>query len=545
MRPTLVTPEIIEGYLDAGHWSRETMLDRYGAYAAEHPDVTACRDGNESRTWSELDAASDRLAACLVALGIERDATALVQMPSSCRELVLRVGLKKAGIIGAFAPMQWRRKELAYVRERIDPSLIVMSRRQADEDVIAWLDGSIANMSAPVHRLDVTGAASESWLGWRETLDHPASDDARSSLAGRRFAFDEISLITASSGTSGLAKLCEWPEGAQVCQAHVICERMGISDGDNIGIFAPTSGAAGLIGWMATWAVRASCTFPENYRAPTLLDLVPQAGITVGTTVPVILARLAQEPLESRDLSSLRMIRVGTAAANMDAARSFERRTGCRVVVASGSMECTGFGHADPGESMDLRLDGSVGLPLRGCRIRIEDEHGHEQPAGVPGELKVTAPFASSGYWKDPEATAAVWSDGWYATGDIGVVDANGRLTLLGRLKDAINRSGHKILAAEVEKEIARHPDVFECAVVAAPDREYGEVPWAFVQTRAAAALDAAALAEFLRQHGLATYKVPVRFVEVDAFPRVAGNKIDKKALLPLALPDDAQRDTR
>ncbi len=153
-------------------------------------------------------------------------------------------------------------------------------------------------------------------------------------------------------------------------------------------------------------------------------------------------------------------------------------------------------------------------------------------PAGTSGELLVTAPFSSSGYWRDPEATSAVWSDGWYSTGDVGVLDENGRLTLLGRLKDTINRSGHKILPAEVEHEIAQLPEVFECSVVAAPDREYGQVPWAFIQMRDGNVLDDEAIAGALRDSGLADYKIPVRFLEVDAFPRINDNKIDKKALL-------------
>jgi acyl-coenzyme A synthetase/AMP-(fatty) acid ligase len=202
-------------------------------------------------------------------------------------------------------------------------------------------------------------------------------------------------------------------------------------------------------------------------------------------------------------------------------------------------MESTGFGHANVTEPNEIRLDGSVGLPLDGCRLRIDDEHGNPLPASTSGELKVCAPFSSSGYWKDPETTASVWSDGWYATGDIGVLDGNGRLTLLGRLKDTINRSGHKILPAEVEQEIMGHPDVMECSVVAAPDREYGQVPWAFVQMRTGFAFDADTLAQTIRDSGLASYKIPARFIEVAEFPRISDNKIDKKTLLKMAVTKD------
>jgi acyl-CoA synthetase (AMP-forming)/AMP-acid ligase II len=536
MRPFLVTPDIIDGYLDAGHWTRETMVDRYRSHAVEHPDRVACRDAETAYSWTELDAATDRLAAHLIDLGLTRDSTALIQIPSTCREILLRVALKKTGIIAIFVPLQWRRRELAYVWDRIDPGLIVMPSDRMETDVGNWLDDMIADTADTRHRLDMAATPSDGWTGWHDLLDRPATDDTLVQIADRQFRFDEISLVTASSGTSGLAKLCEWPEGAQVFMSRVLQERMAITGDDTTGIFAPMSGAAGLMMWMISWTVPCATAFPDDYKPATLLNLVADTGITVGTTVPVILARLAQEPPGGRDLSSLRLMRVGTAAADMDSARTFEDRTGCHVIIASGSMECTGFGHANVTEPKEIRLDGSVGLPLLGCRLRIDDQHGSALPAGTSGELKVCAPFSSSGYWKDPETTASVWSDGWYATGDIGVLDDNGRLTLLGRIKDTINRSGHKILPAEVEREIMGHPDVVECSVVAAPDREYGQVPWAFVQMHPGCAFNAETLAGTIRDNGFASYKIPTRFIEVAEFPRISDNKIDKKALLETAL---------
>jgi len=537
MRPSLLKSEDIETYLNAGHWSRETMLHRYATFAAKFPNTVACRDQTESYTWAELESVTDCLAANLIELGLDRDERALVQIPSSCREVVLRIGLKKAGIIGAFAPLQWRRKELEYVLERITPRLIVMSQNLANSSEFAWLDSATENVLCPAHRIGVGSTPLENWLTWNDMLKRPSNGDSFNNFAHRPFKFNEISLITVSSGTSSLAKLCEWPEGAQMCLSRVLGERLGITKDDNVGIFAPMSGAAGLVVWMVSGTIPCTFTFSGNYNAAELLNLVQQFQITVGTTVPVILARLAQESLRSYDLSSLRILRVGTAAADIGSAKSFEVQTGCKVIVASGSMECPGFGHASADEPKHARLNGSVGLPLRGCRLRIEDDQGNSLPAGTYGELKVSAPFASSGYWDDTEMTAAVWSKGWYATGDIGFLDNEGRLTLNGRIKEIINRSGHKILPTEVEKEIRRHPDIFECAVVSAPDKEYGEVPWAFVQLRSGCTLDLGIFPEVLKENGIASYKIPSRFIEIADFPRVSGNKIDKKVLLQMAPP--------
>ncbi|MBK18998.1 MAG: hypothetical protein CMM52_09210 [Rhodospirillaceae bacterium] len=532
MKPYLVTPEIIEEYLTAGHWSRETMVERYATYARDYPNECACRDTTEELNWDELDTISSHIAACFVELGISRDATALVQMPSNCREIVLRVAFKRAGIIGVFVPLQWRRKELDYVVRRVEPEITVISAEHIDTDARQCIEEA----SDDHLRVNIGSTQESGWTPWQDMLDGRPRQNSFENLAERQFKFDEISLITASSGTSGLAKLCEWPEGAQLCQSQVLCERMEITGEDRVGIFAPTAGAAGLMMWMISWTVPCCCYFPETYRAPALLDLVERCGITVGSTVPVILVRLTQEPLESRNLSSLRLMRVGTAATDMSTAISFEDRSGCRIVIASGSMECTGFGHAHVNESKELRLNGSVGLPLKGCRLQIEDGDGNVLPPGEIGELKVTAPFSSSGYWKDPDTTAQVWSNGWYATGDVGILDDNGRLTLKGRLKDTINRSGHKILPPELEHEISRLPEVIECSVVSGPDREYGQVPWAFIQMRKGFALDHENVVDALQRSGLASYKMPTRFFEVTDFPRINDSKIDKPALLELGL---------
>ena len=534
MKPSLLDREKIEAYLAAGYWTRETMVERYAAYARDFPGKIACRDAQEEITWRGLDERTDRIAANLIARGIERDTRALVQMASSNREMVLRIALKKAGIIGCFAPMQWRSKELGYAHQELAPGVIFSSPGAGRDEPNAWPDEA-AGVTARTLRVDLSEESPEGWLPWAELTRPPENAGALEEIASRAFRFDEISMITVSSGSSGFSKLCEWPEGAQMCLARANGARLCISEDDNVGVFAPMAGGAGLLVWVTSGMTPCAFTFPESYNARALLTLIESEKITVATTVPVILNRLAQEDLGSFDLSSLRAIRIGTAAADLDAARRFESLTGARVVLAAGSMETPGFAHAHFNEPAALRLNGSIGPPHRGCRWRIEDEEGNALPRGSVGHFKLSAPYASSGYWKDEDATRAVWSGGWNATGDIATIDEDGRLRLLGRSKEVINRSGQKILPVEVEREIAKHPDVFECAVVAAPDPEYGEAPWAFVQPHAGRSLDAEALAEALRTSGLATYKIPARFIELGEFPRVASDKIDKKALLQMA----------
>ena len=256
----------------------------------------------------------------------------------------------------------------------------------------------------------------------------------------------------------------------------------------------------------------------------------------MGTTVPVILNRLVKENLESYDLSLLRLMRVGTASTNMTVAKSFEERTGCKIIVASGSMEVPCFAHAHFAEPKRIRLDGSVGLPLEGGNLRIEDEDGNIMPTGSVGELKVSAPYASTGYWKDPAATEAVWSDGWFSTGDLGRIDHSGRLTLLGRKKEIINRSGLKIRPVEIEMQLLEDPSIMDCAVIAVPDKEYGEVAWAFVILNPKKHFTMEKAKELMLAKGIPAYKIPERIEALTDLPRINDNKIDKTYLKQLAI---------
>jgi len=522
------------------------MTDAYARFAKDFPNVIACCDSRGSFTWAQVESLSQQLSASLIRLGLDRDDRVLCQIPSDCREFILRIALKKAGLIGAFAAMQWRERELGYSLSKLAPAAVVMPLRFKGYDAQFTVESVRANAQEVRVWIDVDDTAVPGWFAFKDLLDAPVAATDEQSIVSRQFAFDEVSLVTTSSGTSGYSKLCEWPEAAQLCVGRGIADRLHISPEDRIGIFAPMSGAAGTLLWTVSGTYPCRHVFPSSYEPEALLGLAEKERLTVITTVPVILTRIAQSRPERFQLDALRAIRVGTAAAGKEVMRRVESACGCRVIPASGSMECPGFGHADINEPVDVRLDGSVGLPLPGGRLRIQNDAGKTLPAGEVGELAVSAPFASSGYWEDTEATRNAWKDascgGWYSTGDLGVLDANGRLTLVGRRNEVINRSGHKILPLEVERALSEHPDILDCAVVGAPDKEYGEVPWAFVQFKKGRRLDPSRLAELLRDRGMATYKLPARFIEVSDFPRVVDSKIDKKRLISDVLDSALQR---
>ena len=181
---------------------------------------------------------------------------------------------------------------------------------------------------------------------------------------------------------------------------------------------------------------------------------------------------------------------------------------------------------SDDGE----RRAGTVGKPLPGVDARILDEHGADVADGVTGELHVKSPTLFAGYWNRPDATKAAFRDGWFATGDLAVRSADGYYTLCGRRSDLIIAGGFNIYPREIEELLAEHPAVAEVAVVGSPDPVKGEVPVAFVVPRPDAGQDSSALVAWCRDR-LASFKVPREVRFLDALPRNAMGKVEKKRL--------------
>ena len=199
------------------------------------------------------------------------------------------------------------------------------------------------------------------------------------------------------------------------------------------------------------------------------LGAIAEHRVTRVAVVPTMLQYLLQAPLEDHDLSSLRYVASGAAALPQEAAREWERRTGSRVLEGYGCTEAmSAVSVTRPSEPPH---PGSVGRPVEGCEVRVEDDDGNEVPAGVPGEICVRGPNVMRGYWRQPDATEAVMAGGWLHTGDIGRRDADGFLYVIERKKDLIIRGGINVYPRDVEEVLAEHPDVAMVGVVGPPRR--------------------------------------------------------------------------
>jgi long-chain acyl-CoA synthetase len=238
------------------------------------------------------------------------------------------------------------------------------------------------------------------------------------------------------------------------------------------------------------------------------------------------------------DLSSLRVCTTGGSPVPGPVIRRFESISGVRVAQVYGATETCGQNVIEP--IAGLRREGAAGLPVGSSRIAIVDDAGTPLPAGEMGEVVIGGDCVALGYFGDPAATAAAFTPHGWKSGDVGYRDADGFLYVVDRKKDLIIAGGHNIQPLEVENVLYRHPDVAVCAVVGLPDAVKGEVPVAVVVPRAGAAVDAAAILTFCRDH-LAAYKVPRRVEFIDEMPVVAA-KIRKRDLVAALREDDLDR---
>jgi long-chain acyl-CoA synthetase len=258
------------------------------------------------------------------------------------------------------------------------------------------------------------------------------------------------------------------------------------------------------------------------------VKLAEEHRVQGGALVPSMIQMLLGQPLEQADLSELTAISSGASPLPEEVLREFEKRVPSATIYEGyGCTESATLISANP---FGARRVGSVGRPVAGCEVSIQDDSGAMLPAGQDGEICVRSPGVMSGYWHAPESAAAVLAGGWLHTGDIGHLDADGYLYVVDRKKDLILRGGFNVFPRDVEDVLVAHPAVALAGVVGRKDVRLGEEVVAFVSLRPDAVVTAEELREYARQH-LGANKYPRQITIVPAIPLTSVGKLDRKKL--------------
>jgi acyl-CoA synthetase (AMP-forming)/AMP-acid ligase II len=343
-------------------------------------------------------------------------------------------------------------------------------------------------------------------------------------------------LVMFTAGTTGQPKMVPWTYESMTAVVGDVCSCYELGPADTALAVMPFFHGHGLIaGLLAPLASGGCVVLPAKGRfsADTFWDDLQVANVTWFTAVPTILeilcARAGAGKPPDRPLR-LRFVRTCSAPLNPATARGFSQLVGAPVLDAYGMTETTHQVASQPLPANGPENPDSVGLPT-GVKVRIVGSDGHDATAGVTGEIWLEGPTVTRGYLADATDTAGSFTDGWFHSGDLGTLDADGYLFITGRIKTLINRGGEKIAPEQVEEILDQHPDVAESAVLGQPDPTLGERVVALLVPAAGQDLVPAEILAYSRDR-LARYEVPQDFQVVDAIPHTSKGAIDRVAAL-------------
>ncbi|MBN9793721.1 fatty acid--CoA ligase [Pseudonocardia sp. TMWB2A] len=489
----------------------------------ERPDdVVVTEDGTDT-TWRELHDRSVRIAAALVRDGVPPGGRVAHLGKNSSAWFPYLFGCALAGAVAA--PLNWRLapRELAEIIDDSGAEVVFVApgmHRTADLVEEALGRGLTVVLLGGDHdgRPGLT-----SWWG-------PAEDPAVEPP-------DDVALELCTSGTTGRPKgvLFAGRTNLRVL-IRDIAPRWGLTDGEVSLLAMPLFHMGGVAWALAGLAAGARGVVVRDFDAAAVLDTMERERVTTAFCVPTMLASLVTEARSTpRDLALRRMTYSG-APISTTALVAGMRTFGCDFVGIYGLTEATGAFAQLPPEDHDpegsrSHLLRSAGKPYPWVEVAVvSPTDGHTCTVGEIGEILTRSEQNTVGYRTRAGVTSALDADGWLHTGDLGHLDADGRIFLVDRAKDLVISGGENVYPAEVENELAAHPDVAEVAVIGVPDPRWGETVKAIVVPRPGTRPDPAALITFARTR-LAAFKCPTSVDVVDRLPRTATGKVIKGEL--------------
>ncbi len=479
-------------------------------------------DNGLNYSWRDLDSATAMLANFLQSLKLPAGSRIAVQVEKSVEALMLYLATLRAGYV--FLPLNtaYQSAEMAYFIGNAEPAVVVCTPKN-----FGW--GSKLAFTASTQYVftlsdDRTGSL----------LERAAHCSTQHTVAPCQA--DDMAAILYTSGTTGRSKGAMLSHGNLLSNARVLKDYWGWQPGDVLmhvlpifhvhGLFVAVHGAL-LNGSKMIWMAK--------FDPQRVLQKLPGATVFMG--VPTLYVRLLAEPgLDRHAVRTMRLFIAGSAPLLIETFQQWQQRTGHTILERYGMSETAmltsnPYGPDARHGGAAERRGGTVGFVLPGVSLRVQGDDGKPLPTGEVGGIEVKGPNVFAGYWQMPEKTREEFTaDGFFKTGDVGRIDGDGYVTIVGRSKDLIISGGYNVYPAEIEGYINALDGVAESAVVGVPDADFGEVGVAVVVAKPGAQLDPQMIVATLKTM-LANFKIPKRCYVVAELPRNAMGKVQKNVL--------------
>ncbi|HCU0431350.1 TPA: (2,3-dihydroxybenzoyl)adenylate synthase [Serratia marcescens] len=517
--------EFASRYRERGYWIDKPLTEILDRQADN--DAPAIIDAQGSLTYRELQQRADRLAAALLRRGVKSGDTALVQLGNVAEFYIVFFALLKIGVAPVNALFSHQRSELNAYAEQIKPALLIADRQHglfADDQFLNAFRAAHPSLRVVALRSQPEGElALAAWL-----------DEASDGFVAQPSAADQVAFFQLSGGSTGTPKLiprthndyyysirrsveiCRFDAQTRYLCALPVAHNYPMSSPGVLGVFY---GAGRVV-------------FAADPDAGQCFRLIEQHQINVTALVPPAVTLWLQAIEEwggNAQLASLKLLQVGGAKLGETLAARIQNEIGCQLQQVFGMAEgLVNYTRLDDDERHILTTQGRPMSP--DDEVWVADDDGNPLPAGEVGRLMTRGPYTFRGYYQSTAHNADAFdANGFYCSGDLISISEDGYITVQGRQKDQINRGGEKIAAEEIENLLLRHPDVINAALVSMPDALMGEKSCAYIIANAP--LKPVVLRRHLREQGVADFKLPDRFIQVDSLPLTPVGKVDKKRL--------------
>ncbi|MBY6276040.1 class I adenylate-forming enzyme family protein [Symbiobacterium thermophilum] len=495
-----------------------------------YPERIAVFDGYRSMRYEELANEVNLLASGLSQLGIVKGDRVIVCLPNWHELVIIYFALSKIGAILVPCDVKYRQQELEYIVNNSKPKAAFVVQDQEHLDIfLNRIHGHQIKHILTV-RFKENGLTS-----FEELLE----------LGKKRVAPNvnldvkkDVFAILYTSGSTGK------PKGAQLTHSNVV--HVAISTAKHLNntcqdvflVPVPATHVFGLVpGTLTVISVGAKSVFMEKFKPNAALQLIEEEKVTVHLGVPTMF-KLELDYLSRQkfDLSSLRTGILAGEQCRKELVRKIRTEMNCDIVISYGMTETSGGITFTSFEDNDYLRTETVGKPVDGAIIKAVDENGNEVRPGEVGELVCKGDGIMKGYYEMPSMTLEAFdNDGWFYTGDLGVINKQGYIRIVGRKKETINRGGYKIYPREIEEIFYEHPGVLEVAVFGMPDDILGEITCAVIKTKSKSWENEELMKDFLKNK-VAKYKVPDKIHFINHFPLTESGKINKKELKKMIL---------